>query len=88
MGGLTTALSLARAGFKDIQIYEMAPNIGFVGAGLQLSPNMARILDGLGVWKDIEREAVFIDDTHVIGWFRSHGRQALLDIDCPCRCRD
>ena len=33
MGGLTSALALAKAGFQNIEVYEHAPNLGFVGAG-------------------------------------------------------
>ncbi|KAJ6087492.1 hypothetical protein N7467_006406 [Penicillium canescens] len=65
MGGLTSALALAQQGFKNIDIYENASDLGFVGAGIQLAPNMARVLDGLGVWKGIEAEAVNIEDTSV-----------------------
>ncbi|KAJ5233932.1 Monooxygenase FAD-binding [Penicillium citrinum] len=65
MGGLTTALALAQRGFKNIDVYESAHDLGFVGAGIQLAPNMARVLDGLGVWKPIEAEAVNISDTSV-----------------------
>ncbi|KAF5355578.1 hypothetical protein D9758_006419 [Tetrapyrgos nigripes] len=65
ISGLTCALALARQGCKDIQIYEMASNLGFVGAGIQLAPNMARVLERLGVWKDIEAEAVEIKMTSI-----------------------
>lgn len=65
MGGLATALSLAKKGFKQIDVYESASNLGFVGAGIQLAPNMARILDRLGVWKDIEAEAVDLKSTSI-----------------------
>ncbi|KAJ5594252.1 Monooxygenase FAD-binding [Penicillium hispanicum] len=65
MGGLTTALALAQRGFKNIDVYENAHDLGFVGAGIQLAPNMARVLDRLGVWRGIEAEAVNIDDTSV-----------------------
>lgn len=65
MGGLATALSLAKKGFKKIDVYESASNLGFVGAGIQLAPNMARILDRLGVWKDIEAEAVDLKETSI-----------------------
>lgn len=67
MGGLTTALALAKRGFKNIDVYETAHDLGFVGAGIQLAPNMARVLDGLGVWRGIEAEAVDISDTSVRG---------------------
>lgn len=65
MGGLTCALELAKAGFEDIEVYEYASNLGFVGAGIQLAPNMARILDRLGVWSDIEKEAVVLNETSI-----------------------
>ncbi|KAL4895521.1 monooxygenase [Aspergillus ambiguus] len=65
MGGLTCALALARKGFKHIDVYENAPDLGFVGAGIQLAPNMARVLDDLGVWKPIEAEAVNVSETSV-----------------------
>ncbi|QIW96654.1 hypothetical protein AMS68_002172 [Peltaster fructicola] len=65
MGGLATALSLAKQGFTHVDVYESASGLGFVGAGIQLAPNMARILDRLGVWKDIEAEAVDLQDTFI-----------------------
>lgn len=65
MGGLATALALAKQGFKHIDLYESASNLGFVGAGIQLAPNMARILDRLGVWAEIEREAVDLKNTSI-----------------------
>ena len=65
MGGLTCALVLARAGFQNISVYEFASDLGFVGAGIQLAPNMQRILDRLGVWKDIEQEAVVLNETSI-----------------------
>ena len=65
MGGLTCALALAKRGFQDIHVFEYAKDLGFVGAGIQLAPNMARILDRLGVWSDIERQAVVIKDTSI-----------------------
>lgn len=69
MGGLTCALALARAGFRDIQVFETASNLGFVGAGIQLAPNMARILDRLGVWADIEKDAVTLNETSIMRKF-------------------
>lgn len=65
MGGLACALGLARAGFKDITVYEMASNLGFVGAGIQMAPNMARILDRFGVWDAIFQEAVVLNETSI-----------------------
>ena len=67
MGGLCSALALAKKGFKDIQVYESASNLGFVGAGIQLAPNMARILDRLGCWDEIAAEAVARKNTSIRG---------------------
>ena len=65
MGGLATALTLAKQGFTHIDVFESASTLGFVGAGIQLAPNMARILDRLGVWKEIEQEAVDLKYTSI-----------------------
>ncbi|KAK2630006.1 hypothetical protein QTJ16_000826 [Diplocarpon rosae] len=65
MGGLASALALAKEGFEDIHVFERASNLGFVGAGIQLAPNMARILDRLGVWKNIEKDAVRCRETSI-----------------------
>jgi salicylate hydroxylase len=55
VAGLTTALSLAAKGISS-DIIEQAPQLGEVGAGLQLSPNATRVLSTLGVLPDIERQ--------------------------------
>jgi salicylate hydroxylase len=46
VGGLTAALALQRAGFK-VEVYEQAPELGEVGAGLTISPNGRHVLDHL-----------------------------------------
>lgn len=65
MGGLACALSLAKEGFTNIDVFETASNLGFVGAGIQLAPNMARILDRLGVWDEISKDAVDLLTTSI-----------------------
>lgn len=65
MGGLACALVLAKQGFADIQVYEMASNLGFVGAGIQLAPNMARILNRLGCWEEVEKDAVDLKENSI-----------------------
>ena len=48
MGGLAVALSLADAGFKDIEVYEAASDLGFVGSGIQVGmPFAAQSLDSV-----------------------------------------
>lgn len=65
MAGLACALALSKQGFTKITVYETASNLGFVGAGIQLAPNLARILDRLNVWKDIFTESVQIKETSI-----------------------
>ena len=48
IGGLTAALALLKRGY-DVDVYEQAPELREVGAGLQLSPNGTRVLHELGV---------------------------------------
>jgi salicylate hydroxylase len=48
IGGLAAALSLLRAGL-DAHVYEQAPEMREVGAGIQVSPNATRILNRLGL---------------------------------------
>jgi hypothetical protein len=67
MGGLSCALALAKKGFKDIQVYENAPGLGFVGAGIQLAPNLVRILSRFGCWDSIEKEATDVLETSIRG---------------------
>lgn len=49
IGGMAAALSLLRRGY-DVEVYEQAPELGEVGAGVQISPNGSRALDALGVF--------------------------------------
>ena len=48
VAGLAAAVALARKGF-EVTVYEQAPEIREVGAGLQISPNGAAILEHLGL---------------------------------------
>lgn len=48
IGGLAAALALARRG-ASVEVFETAPALGEVGAGLQISPNGAAVLAALGL---------------------------------------
>jgi salicylate hydroxylase len=48
IGGLTAALALQGRGFK-VQVFEQAPQLGEVGAGLTLSPNATHALESVGL---------------------------------------
>ena len=58
IGGVATALALARRGLRS-RVLEKAPEFGEIGYGIQQGPNAYRMLDWLGVMKDLEPQAVF-----------------------------
>ena len=57
IGGLAAALALLRAG-HDVHVYEQAAAIGEIGAGIQISPNAARLLHRLGLADAMARTGV------------------------------
>ncbi len=56
IGGLTCALALQRAGIPA-QVFEQAPELGEVGAGLTLSPNGSMGIIGLGLEDELAKAA-------------------------------
>ncbi len=60
IGGLAAALALVRQGF-DVRVLEQAPEIGEIGAGIQLGPNAFHAFDALGVGERTRSRAVFTD---------------------------
>ncbi|EYD73753.1 FAD-dependent oxidoreductase [Limimaricola hongkongensis] len=57
IGGLTAALCLARAG-HDVTIYERAPALREIGAGLQITPNGAAVLERMGLGPALDAAAI------------------------------
>ncbi len=57
LGGLTCALALAREGCR-VAVYEQAPQLGEVGAGITLGPNASRIMIHLGLEQEMRRLGV------------------------------
>lgn len=57
IGGLTAALCLVQRGF-EVTVLEQAAELKAVGAGLQLSANATRVLDGLGLGPDLARVTI------------------------------
>src|SRR5262245_24881503 len=58
IGGLATALALARKG-RRVQLLEQAAEFKEVGAGIQLGPNVFRMFEVLGLTEAVSRFAVF-----------------------------
>lgn len=57
IGGLSAALALLRRGM-DVDVYERAPELTEIGAGLTLSPNGTRLLFDLGLKEQIMETGV------------------------------
>jgi 2-polyprenyl-6-methoxyphenol hydroxylase-like FAD-dependent oxidoreductase len=60
IGGMAAALALSQAG-RAVEVIEQAPEIGEIGAGIQLGPNAFTALDALGVGEAARRRAVYTD---------------------------
>ena len=60
IGGLAAALALVRQGFS-VQVFEQAPEIGEIGAGIQLGPNAFHAFDALGIGEKARGRAVYTD---------------------------
>src|SRR2546423_5633783 len=60
IGGLAAALALVRQGFS-VKVLEQAPQIGEIGAGVQLGPNAFAAFDALGVGERARARAVYTE---------------------------
>jgi salicylate hydroxylase len=67
IGGLAAALSLLKVGV-DVHVYEQAGALTEVGAGIQISPNATRILDGAGIGNALEETGVKPQAFHQRRW--------------------
>lgn len=61
IGGLAAALALTRQGF-DVKVLEQAPQLGEIGAGIQLGPNAFAAFDALGIGERARGRAVYTDE--------------------------
>ena len=52
LGGLTTALALARRGWPA-RVLEGAPQFGAIGYGIQFGPNVFHVFDRLGLTEQV-----------------------------------
>ena len=57
IGGLTAAASLIKAGHQ-VTVFEQAPQLAEVGAGIQMSANAMHVLNHLGLGPAIARIGV------------------------------
>ena len=58
IGGLAAALACSRAGWK-VRVFERAAEFSEVGAGIQIGPNVVRVLRGFGLEAALAQVAAF-----------------------------
>ena len=61
IGGIAAALALARRGFA-VKVLEQSPQLGEIGAGIQLGPNGFAAFDALGIGEIARARAVYTDE--------------------------
>ncbi len=64
IGGLASALAASRAGW-DVKLLERTPSFSEVGAGIQLGPNVVKVLRGWGLADALEAVAAFPEQLQV-----------------------
>jgi salicylate hydroxylase len=67
IGGLASAMTLLRAGMR-VEVYEQAPVLSEIGAGIHLAPNGSRLLQRLGLGEQLREVAVRPDALEVRAW--------------------
>ena len=61
IGGLAAALALTRRGLS-VLVLEQSPQLGEIGAGIQLGPNAFAAFDALGIGEKARARAVYTDE--------------------------
>jgi salicylate hydroxylase len=82
LGGLTAALALQRQGWR-VRVYEQAPVLGEVGAGLSLSPGAGRGLASLGVGPALLDASLPVPDIAFVHYRTGESLAGALSPDTP-----
>ena len=67
IGGLTAALALLRRGFP-VEVFDQAPALSELGAGIQIAANGSRVLRELGLGDEIERIGITAGQVDLRVW--------------------
>ena len=67
LGGLAAAIALRQRGF-EANVYERAPNLGEVGAGVQLGPNAVKVLRALCLADALAKHAFEPGNRLTLNW--------------------
>src|SRR5262245_39201847 len=68
IGGLTAGIALKQTGW-EMAVFERAPVLSEVGAGITLWTNAVKVLQKLDVWKSMEEDASVIGSSEVRTWW-------------------
>lgn len=85
IGGLATALGLARKGVRSI-VLERAAELGEIGAGIQIGPNAFHCFDYLGIGDEARAKAVYIDSLRLMDAIKGEEITS-IPLDAPFRER-
>ncbi|PTQ07768.1 6-hydroxynicotinate 3-monooxygenase [Sphingomonas oleivorans] len=81
LGGLVAGLLLVKDGY-DVHIYEQAPSFSRLGAGIQLGPNVLKIMRRLGLEQQVEAMG-----SKPPSWISRNGPDAAVMADIPLNRR-
>lgn len=85
IAGLTTALALLQQGLQ-VDVFEQAPQLGELGAGLQISPNGSRVLLALGLGEALQACVSQARGKEIRMW-NTGQRWKLFDLGDDCLAR-
>ena len=85
IGGLGAALALAKIGQASI-VLEQSPQLGEIGAGIQIGPNAFHAFDAMGVGDQARAKAVYIDSLILMDAIKDE-RITTIPLDAPFRTR-
>ena len=85
IGGLAAACALRSQGI-EVAVYERAPELGEVGAGLQLGPNAVKVMRALGLEEQLRKIAAEPVNIVSLAWDDAHLRfREPLKANCAAR---
>jgi salicylate hydroxylase len=82
LAGLTAALALQRSGWR-VRVYEQAPVLGEVGAGITLSPGAGRGLASLGIEAELLAASLPVPDIAFVHYRTGKLLAGVLDDGAP-----
>jgi len=83
IGGLTVAIALARRGAR-VTVLDQAPQLGEVGAGLQITPNATAVFDALDLGRRVVKAGMELESVQL---YDHRGGDPVLRLDMQSTAR-